>query len=288
MRNRLDDVKLVQDVLNQIVPVAGGPVEKLIVDGICGANTRAAIKRFQAQAMAVAFPDVIVDPGGATIYRMNELAYPAVDDGFRARCNGQIAAADRLIMAGLTLVQFEMSRGPLPNPLFGDSRGQRLLNDHFKLDKAPDRGAALHDIAAVLFDMHLVAAYQPHGPGLKPAFGFLDIGISGQDKIIPYGFAFSGGARMLGQKTRKGLRMDYVYLTRLVLNLRDVAISYVICHELAHFTGPRRSQGGIIDHAYHHSQRGLYAAMSPEKAMHNADSYAQFCWEVSYGSNFVP
>ena len=44
--NRTSDVKTIQDLLNRVGPMDGGPMTTLKVDGICGPMTTAAIQRF--------------------------------------------------------------------------------------------------------------------------------------------------------------------------------------------------------------------------------------------------
>lgn len=72
--NRTADVKTVQRLLNQVPAAKGGPVTPLVVDGICGKITIAAIRKFQ-QAYA-APSDGCVDPGGRTIQFLNAWSVP--------------------------------------------------------------------------------------------------------------------------------------------------------------------------------------------------------------------
>ena len=46
-RNRFDDVRLVQYLLNCVPIKRGGPTRELVVDGVCGLHTVRAIFRFQ-------------------------------------------------------------------------------------------------------------------------------------------------------------------------------------------------------------------------------------------------
>jgi peptidoglycan hydrolase-like protein with peptidoglycan-binding domain len=61
--NRPDDVRLIQDLLNNS---AYPPVPALAVDGLMGPRTIAAIENFQKSAVKMANPDGRVDPGGKT------------------------------------------------------------------------------------------------------------------------------------------------------------------------------------------------------------------------------
>jgi hypothetical protein len=290
VRNKAEDVRLVQSLLSKITFAKGGPETPLKTDGICGKLTIAAIGRFQLVEMKVQFPDSIVDPEGRTIYRLNELTTSAseTNDSLRALYRTHIDGARSMIEAGLRVVQFAMAQSSLPNPLLGDPKGTRLLNYHFKHDKARDPRRHLVIIDRVLRDMHAITAYEPKGPNQKPGFGFLESGIPSGGKGILFAFAYSEGAKKSGRVTAKGMRVDYIYLTRRTLGLRSEAIGDVITHELAHFVGNVITGARIADPAYLHRQKALYEALRPDQCLANADSYSQFCNEAMFGATFAP
>ena len=64
-RNNPADVMTAQYLLNCVPAVQGGPIRELVVDGISGPLTVAAIRKFQTAAFGRA--DGRIDPGGATI-----------------------------------------------------------------------------------------------------------------------------------------------------------------------------------------------------------------------------
>ncbi len=70
--NRPDDVKTVQELLNQVPPGSGGPKPPLAVDGICGPKTINAIQTFQLHHFGWKGADGRVDPGGPTLEKLNE------------------------------------------------------------------------------------------------------------------------------------------------------------------------------------------------------------------------
>ncbi len=86
-KNLYDDVVTIQQLLNEITPQNGGPNPPLKVDGICGPKTKAAIQNFQLKHFGWKLADARVDPDGATLKKMNELAgagdYKSL--GFRMR-----------------------------------------------------------------------------------------------------------------------------------------------------------------------------------------------------------
>jgi hypothetical protein len=69
--NRKSDVITVQELLNKVPPLQGGPEIKLKVDGLCWQKTQHAIRNFQSRNMGHKWPDARVDPGGSTLARLN-------------------------------------------------------------------------------------------------------------------------------------------------------------------------------------------------------------------------
>lgn len=70
--NRCDDVRTIQEMLNEISPENGGAKTKLKVDGKCGDKTKGAIQQFQLRHFGWKLADGRVDPGRPTWIRMNE------------------------------------------------------------------------------------------------------------------------------------------------------------------------------------------------------------------------
>src|SRR5262245_2070447 len=62
-RNRPNDVKTIQEALNQVTVLGqvGGPLPFLTVDGLVGPNTRAAILNFQQVQVPSINPDGLVE-----------------------------------------------------------------------------------------------------------------------------------------------------------------------------------------------------------------------------------
>lgn len=73
-RNQYNDVVTIQQLLNDIAPANGGANPPLKVDGICGPKTKGAIQKFQLQHFGWKLADARVDPGGATLAKMNAMA----------------------------------------------------------------------------------------------------------------------------------------------------------------------------------------------------------------------
>lgn len=76
------DVTTVQELLNNVSARAGGPSPTLVVDGLCGPKTIAAIQRFQLHHFGWSLADGRVDPNGPTLRKLNELDPAGVPDPF--------------------------------------------------------------------------------------------------------------------------------------------------------------------------------------------------------------
>ena len=75
--NRPDDVRTVQQLLNQVPLTAGGPKPPLDPDGKCGPKTITAIQTFQIHHFGWPGADGRVDPNGRTHTKLNEFDQPA-------------------------------------------------------------------------------------------------------------------------------------------------------------------------------------------------------------------
>ena len=62
-KNRIDDVRLVQQLVNRFRP---SQLSLLKVDGLAGVLTTAAIEQFQKDSLNMAMPDGLVSPIGPT------------------------------------------------------------------------------------------------------------------------------------------------------------------------------------------------------------------------------
>jgi hypothetical protein len=82
-KNRAWDVQVVQYLLNQVPPAAGGPDPSLDIDGLIGPKTQGAISSFQRSQFGWA--DGLIEPGKVTIQALNNFD-PGVPPGRRIRC----------------------------------------------------------------------------------------------------------------------------------------------------------------------------------------------------------
>jgi len=78
-RNLPDDVRTVQELLNEVPATAGGPAPPLVPDSICGPKTIGAIQAFQLHHFGFSGADGRVDPGGRTLAKLNEFDRPLLE-----------------------------------------------------------------------------------------------------------------------------------------------------------------------------------------------------------------
>jgi peptidoglycan hydrolase-like protein with peptidoglycan-binding domain len=76
--NRPDDVKTIQELLNLIPQLLGGPLPLLKVDGLVGPKTNGAIFGFQKKQFGPSGADGRVDPGQQTIQKIIDLLASSV------------------------------------------------------------------------------------------------------------------------------------------------------------------------------------------------------------------
>jgi hypothetical protein len=71
--NRPDDVRNIQQLINNVPEQEGGLREdrKLVVDGLCGPNTKDAIAKFQVKHFGWSGADGKVEPGKQTLAKLN-------------------------------------------------------------------------------------------------------------------------------------------------------------------------------------------------------------------------
>ena len=282
--NRAEDVRRIQEALNRVPPEKGGPVPPLVVDGLCGPKTTAAIWKFQkAQGLPA---DGRVDPGHATLARLNSVlgaAGPASGDrrerviGFLGQAFETVRAARFDIVAVLPFLPETRAAGGAPaagSPLEGSPA---LLEKHFLISQQlSPRGTAGRLLK--IYDRMVECFSRPGGLWGKAIF---------EDDPYPPGrtkkavaMTWPGGYDLGGQRDG-ALRKDSIYLFRRLDDLPPDQVVMTIVHELAHFVGPTVI-GIVDDHAYGWvdgtRMRSLPAAWRP----HNAECYDNFAFDAKY------
>jgi hypothetical protein len=88
--NRSADVTKIQNLLNGVPVGWGGPAVKLKVDGLIGAKTNEAIRKFQSVQLGTIFhPDSRIDPNGRTLGRLNHIASTSEKPGGLVRVSAE-------------------------------------------------------------------------------------------------------------------------------------------------------------------------------------------------------
>ncbi|QCI68138.1 hypothetical protein [Phreatobacter stygius] len=298
--NLKPDVLIVQQLLNKIAMAEGGPTSagssgRLQEDGLCGPRTRLAIQKFQEKQFPGKRPDTIVDKAQRTIYRLNQLAAPEVDDFLKAKAVASLGIVASYLVRTLARIDLVRLSWMTPNAQFNNTKEEARLNFHFHLDRSSDKRRDLDMIRRTYQTMLAASGYVPKGPNQKSAFGFLDTRPKEALGEVQYAWAYAGGFLYLqgvdGHSAlhETNLRADQIYLSRSLLNAHEGAIIYAITHELAHFCGGVHGDIDYIeDRAYFHKDRKKCEKLDAYQAMTNADSYGQYNWEVNRNTHYQP
>ena len=280
--NRNADVRAIQNALNKFEPIDGGPDPKLVVDGLIGPKTKAAIhqfqKKFNLHPKSSTVPDDIVDPEGPTIRRLRKGpgAIPDLPGEFAARIprlTEIITAARAVLLLAKTFI-----RPPGGVPGLGTGKGSaQKVDRHFHTSKLRDPVTRLNEIDSIYL-------------GMLTAIGFIPQGVILAQNEPPrvaegaFMFTFMGGNRLRIRKpnepapTFEGLDVTSIYLCPRARTLNPDGFVYAMTHELAHFVGP--TDNGIGDNAYFHKTPDKYRNLSPIFAFQNADCYSQFAFDA--------
>ena len=298
--NVADDVRKIQRLLNTVPAQEGGPTAPgssgvLAVDGLCGPLTRKAIVVFQKKQFPTLPPDGVVDPDRRTLYVLNSFGSPGVDGVLVAKATAGLATV-RAYLAKTIMVLESIRMGlSLPSSLFGNKAAIAVLNENFHLDRSTDQMRDIDLILTTYRDMFTVTAHIPRGPNQKSAFGFIDASPTPIHGKPNFAFAYGGGWKYRQGFSGKDpdfankIRADMIYVTHALLNGNSGIFTYAIIHELAHYVGGKNGDIDYIDdRAYFHRNRKRYDSLNTYEAYTNADSYAQYAWQVNRNEHFMP
>jgi peptidoglycan hydrolase-like protein with peptidoglycan-binding domain len=281
--NRFDDVRKIQEALNRVPPEKGGPLPPLVVDGLCGPKTVAAILRFQKAQGVVA--DGRVDPGQATLSKLNTVLGATRPAGSprRERVVGFLAQALDTVRAARGTLQMAapwLERSGPGDGSPGDSAREArlaLLEKHFRISEQAFPRAAADRILAVYDRMD--ACFQRPGGLWGPAI-FDDSPFPPVQGSRALAYVYAGGYDCQGLRDG-ALRMDTIYLCARLDVVPNDQVVMTIVHELAHFVGPT-VLGAVEDHAYGWvdgaRMRTLPAAWRP----FNAECYNNFAFDARH------
>jgi peptidoglycan hydrolase-like protein with peptidoglycan-binding domain len=278
-RNLAPDVKKIQAALNRFSPLDGGPIEKLVVDGIAGRLTKEAIHRFQRKfgikVRNTNVDDGIVDIDGPTIQRLRagpDVLIPDAPGLFMSeipRVIGIVTAAQ----GALSLAQAQLD---LPNPLGGSVSG---LEKHFHAKTNAERRSTIQLAQKVYTRIQAAIGHIPVGRVLA-------LDEPPKTEVRSFMFTFAGGFNLpFDPKTKRvpqweGLDVDRIYVTPKGRTMTTEQFRYAMIHELAHFVSDTDGMPAIEDFAYFHRQRAKYDALNNFFSVRNADCYSRFAFEA--------
>jgi peptidoglycan hydrolase-like protein with peptidoglycan-binding domain len=306
-RNLSDDVTTVQSLLNNLPPGNGGPNPSLVVDGKAGPRTNAAIRQFQYRQLGWA--DGRVDPDGPTFQKLHELNPDSgVNPQVGPSAPGATPAPDspqaRAIRLATALsVQPDVRRaivrarlaldGALlllngQTPLTGFSPAQqktlRLFQQHFG-----DAGKQLQTSMRFVLQhyINMLASADNARPSIfGGTFGnFLDVDplhlvVNAKGEPL---FAY---VRQQGSKSAllDGAKVDptKIYLTAAMDGHSRDEFLRIGLHELAHLSSNVAPAAILADNASGFVP--AYFTIEHSKRIRNADSYANFAFELTFGN----
>jgi len=283
-RNRPDDVRVIQDALNQVTVkgVVGGPLPFLAVDGICGPKTNAAIAHFQQVQLKIF--DGVIEPNKKTIARLNEIVDPVSDDDLKAKLRLALPLVGQAINAALRNLQAVITSGPAATGPAGVATDR--LNRHFRLGtlSQPEQSTARIDLFGSYTRFNTVIT-NPEVFNITNEDEFdLDKGNPKIALTTLKGF-FEEGKE--DEKTHK--RLDHIHLGLgfFAPNVNAEFGAFIILHELSHFVGRSNGQN-VGDEGRGWFDDLFVKPLSANQRLSNADSYAGFAQECRTGSAAKP
>jgi peptidoglycan hydrolase-like protein with peptidoglycan-binding domain len=285
-RNLPDDVKTIQEALNQVTVkgVAGGPIPFLVVDGIKGPKTQAAINQFQQVQVKTIRPDGLVEPGKQTILRLNEIVAPVSKFDLNAKLATSLPLVRAALAAAIQNLTMIITSGPgTPGPA---ALAEDRLNRHFKLNTLDASGQSNARVG--LFETYSEIALVVNQPDLFNMFGAIEaFDVDPKNAKIALTTAqgvfqppLKDGADNPARHIRLGLGFFAPTVT-------DDFAAFILIHELAHFTS-RRDGELIVDNGRGWFDDTFIKPLSADQRLLNADSYASFAQECRTGSAAKP
>lgn len=300
--NNPADVKTVQQFLNAVPQMKGGPDVLLAEDGLCGPKTQAAISKYQSKVLNRS--DGRVDPQGPTIKLLTQyiVGTPAVPygkvgapPGGGAPTSGTIAQdsiADA--QAGMRVVEPALHR--LRWQLVHASPGMMaLLNKHFSNNKDKFVVGDIAHIQKILAGVHFyVARFNAFGKlPVDNVFLFDQAGKMAAEGVIAW--TVRGGDKMSTNQiqiyeSQGGVVTknpgQSIWLTRLFAEQTRLEKQWTVLHEFSHFVGSRDgSYNEVDDNAYAFQHKFL--SLSKFERMHNAESLSLFFLEYCVGTRAI-
>lgn len=285
-RNLSDDVKIIQEALNQVTlkGVAGGPIPFLVVDGLKGPKTQAAIINFQRSQVKSINADGLVEPGKQTILRLNEIVAPVSKFDLNAKLAASLPLVRQALAAAIANLTSIITSGPVASGPAATAADR--LNRHFALNTLDASGQS--EGRVVLFETFSEMALVVNRPDLFDMFGAIDaFDVDPTNAKIALTTAQGVFEPPLKDGADNPARHIRLGLGFFAPNVSTEFAAFILVHELAHFTS--RRDGQIIED----NGRGWFddvfiRPLSAAQRLLNADSYASFAHECRTGSSIKP
>jgi peptidoglycan hydrolase-like protein with peptidoglycan-binding domain len=285
-RNRPSDVKTIQEALNQVTVLGqvGGPLPFLVVDGVVGPKTQAAILNFQQVQVASIHADGLVEPNKQTIKRLNEIVAPASEFDLNAKLATALPLVRAALAAAVQNVTAVITSGPGAAGLAAVAADR--LNRHFKLGTLDVGGQSTGrvNLFGTYQEMALLVN-QPELFNLLGAVNAFDLDSNTGNVALAAVQGVFEPPVVDGKANRA--RQIHLGVRFFAPDVNADFASFILLHEIGHFVS--RRDGEIIDDFGRGWFDDLFIKPLPAaKRLLNADSYASFAHECRTGSAAKP
>jgi hypothetical protein len=285
-RNLPEDVNTIQEALNQVTVkgCAGGPVPLLAVDGSKGPKTQSAIFKFQQTQVKSINADGLIEPGGKTILRLNELVAPVSKFDLNEKLAAALPLLRTSLAAAIQNLTSVITKGPSTpgQPAIAQDR----LNRHFALNKTNASGQSNGRVN--LFETYSEMQLVLNRPDLFNMFGAIDaFDVDPNNAKIALTNAQGVFEPAIKDGTSNPARSIRLGLGFFAPNVSNDFAAHILLHELAHFTG-RRDGERIVDNGRGWFDDAFIKPLCADQRLLNADSYASFAYECRTRSSVKP
>lgn len=282
--NRAADVRTVQQLLNDVTPARGGPVPLLVVDGLIGPKTNAAIRNFQTKQQ-LPVVDGRADPDGPTMQALNsERANKTVSGDRKQREATRLATAistipdaQGAVERAIGLVEAAINFVMLGQSLTTSEEPFKFVSKHFRFEGL-SREHTLADLSIIK------TTYNRMRTVLRGRMGQTGTQIFGANMFavdpLP-GSTPPQAKAYVPKEDDDTLKTSLMYWTDAIDGHPRDRFTYLTLHELGHFVDENDPSLEIVDHGY--AFFGTVLALNHDKRMHNADNYAMMAFERSFG-----
>ena len=302
-KNINSDVKIIQQMLNALKPIEGGPNVMLAEDGLIGPKTQAAITKYQKKALG--WTDGRIDVAGPTIKALmgyiidsptvpyGKLGAPASSSPSAGTPGGSAPSstlgADSIAVAHVCLRVMEPRLHTLRWKLTRATPAMMgLLNKHFSTGKDQFVNGDIAQVQKILSDVHFYLA-RFNAFGIMPVENVILYDPAPAGQVIAR--TVRGGAKMSTKQVQiyvdKGVVSknpgQSIWLTSLFADQPAHEKHWTVLHEFCHFVGDRDGYFTNVDD-YGYAFESNFLTMNKFKKLHNAESLSLFFLEYCIGT----